>query len=448
MRRVAVVLTGASLALLALLGSFPSIGTGSGFVEGDVPSALAAPDSVAVDITEDGFDPSSVTVAVGGTVSWTNRDSDAHSVVGDPGSGLESPAFERWGMYSRTFHTAGTIAYHDGLNPELTGIINVVEVDESSPAAPDDGQADSVPPAPDGAPLTTGTNAAPSAATVGIDTGTDWFGNSGFQNGVYETTIQAGDTVQWNIVEAVHTVYECGDNWSDANSCTNAAWSSDILSAGDTFSWQFNTAGTYYYLCTLHPLTMRGAITVQGSAPPAAPDTAPPAAPDSGPSVSGPEGSAAGPDSVPNAGFGPQSGPSGLGDYFSLSMVIMAAAGLTFLGSSVMLIKQRVSGSQAAAVAGWAPMMVEPPEFRPERTDAPPTAAAGGARMSAAPTLRPWPMRVNPAAAPLQEDQVTDHVTETLERPTLAPDDLEALRTRLASIDARFARIVRKVERE
>ena len=464
MRRVAAALTGASLALLALISSFQAIGVGSG----GVPSVLAAADTVAVDITEDGFDPSNVTVAVGGTVTWTNRDSDAHSVVGDPGSGLESPAISRWGIYSRTFHTAGTITYHDGLHPELTGIINVVDGDGSSPAPDAPGpsdrvQEDTAPPAPSGAPLTTGTSPSPLAATAGIDAGNEWFGSSGFQNGVYEITIQAGDTVQWNMVDGVHTVYECGDNWSAANTCAGAAWNSDILVVGETFSQQFNTPGTFQYLCKLHPLTMRGSIIVEASAappaddalPPAAldtgPSTAPPAAPDAGPSASGPTGSgspseAAGPDAVPNAGFGPPPGASGLGDYFPLSVVIMAAAGLTFLGSSVMLIKQRMHGAQAAAVAGWAPSMVEPPRFRKQRADAQLTTAASGARMNVAPTLRPGRTRNNLATARLQGGQVSDHAIETQGRPPLPPDDLEVLRARLASIRARFARVVRKIE--
>ncbi len=456
MRPVAAALTGATLAVAVLLGGLQAIGIGSEVVKAGVPSVLAAADTVAVDITEDGFNPSNVTVAIGGTVSWTNSDSDTHSVVGEPGSGLESPALQRWGMYSRTFRVVGTIAYHDGQNPELTGIINVVDGDASPPAPerPARVEDDS---APAGPPVNTETSASSVAGTVVIDAGSDWFGNSGFQNAVYETTIQAGDTVQWNIVEAVHTVYECGDSFSGANSCTDAAWNSDILSAGDTFSQQFNTAGTYSYLCTLHPLTMRGAITVQGSAPAAAdppapaapvtgPSTDPAPAPDSGPSASGPEGSAAGPDAVPSAGFGPPSGGADLNDYLPLSVLVMAAAGLTFIGSSAMLIRHRVAGAQAAAVNGWAPTMAEPLRFRQERADAPSTAATGGTRRNAVPTLRPCGKPGDLATVPSKGDRVAGPATETPKRPALASDDFEMLRARLASINERFARIARKFE--
>ena len=401
MRRLAVALTAASLALLALMSAFQSSGIGGGVVGEGVASAVAAADTVTVDITEDGFAPATVTVPAGGTVSWTNRDSEAHSVVGEPGSGLESPAFDRWGIYSRTFQTAGTIAYHDGLHPELTGIINVVDGDETSlaPVAPESKE-DFTPPARE---ISSPTESSPSsiAGLVMIEAGSDWFGNSGSQNGVYEITIQAGDTVQWNVVEAVHTVYECGDGWSGANTCTNAAWNSDILSAGDTFSHQFNTAGTYAYLCTLHPLTMRGSITVQGSA--LAADNPPaPAAPVTGPSTDPALAPDSGPNTVPNAGFGPPTATSGPGDYFPLSVVVMAAAGLTFLGSSVMLIKQRMRGAPSVAAGGWTPSMLEPPRFRQETADSQPTTAASGARSQArVPKLRRWRIEVTSETAGL-----------------------------------------------
>ncbi len=462
MRLITATLAGASLALLVLvISGFQTIGIGNGVAAETVPSAFAAAETVAVDITQDGFDPSNVTVAIGGTVSWTNRDSDAHSVVGDPGSGLESPAFDRWGIYSRTFNIAGIIVYHDGLQPELTGTITVVDSDGSSPApgapaSPDRVLEDSAPPASDETRPIIATSESSVAGLVTVEAGNEWFGSANFQNGVLEISIQAGDTVQWSIVEGVHTIYECGDSWSAANSCTGAAWQSDFVAVGDTFSQQFNTPGTFQYLCTLHPLTMRGSITVAGSAPAAdpappapsdaGPSTAPPAINNSGPAVSGPEGSTASPDSVPNAGFGPPSSGADLNDYVPLSALVMVAAGLTFLASSAMLIRQRISSASPAAVNGWAPMMVEPPRFRQERADARPATVSAGAHRNATPNLRPWRKPVDRATVPSQEDQVIGHTTDIPERPMLAQDDLEMLRARLASINERFARIAGRVE--
>lgn len=38
---------------------------------------------------------------------------------------------------------------------------------------------------------------------------------------------------------------------------------SPFLGRGSTFTWTFETAGTYHYLCDLHPNTMKGTVVVQ-----------------------------------------------------------------------------------------------------------------------------------------------------------------------------------------
>ena len=45
---------------------------------------------------------------------------------------------------------------------------------------------------------------------------------------------------------------------------TDGVWDSAILNPGDTFSFTFDEAGTYEYLCSLHP-TMVGTIVVTES---------------------------------------------------------------------------------------------------------------------------------------------------------------------------------------
>ncbi len=64
-------------------------------------------------------------------------------------------------------------------------------------------------------------------------------------------TIAAGTTVTWtNEGPTIHTVGQKNGNWS-----------SDVLKAGDKFSHQFQTPGTYTIYCTIHPL-MQMTITV------------------------------------------------------------------------------------------------------------------------------------------------------------------------------------------
>ena len=85
-----------------------------------------------------------------------------------------------------------------------------------------------------------------------------------------------------------------------------------------------------------------------------------------------------------------------------MSVLVMAAAGLTFLGSSVMLIKQRTSPAAAAATGTWSPR--------------------------------------------LHEGQLSGSAPEHEVRPAAASADLEMLQARLASLNDRFERVVRQVQ--
>jgi plastocyanin len=65
-------------------------------------------------------------------------------------------------------------------------------------------------------------------------------------------TVPVGTTVKWtNKASVTHNV-----------TSATAVFSSGAMDGGATFSFQFNTAGTYPYTCTLHP-GMAGTIIVQ-----------------------------------------------------------------------------------------------------------------------------------------------------------------------------------------
>ncbi len=103
------------------------------------------------------------------------------------------------------------------------------------------------------------------AADENVDVGDVWFCDPGFQGSSCDTFIEAGDTVTWTWVGFVpHNVVECGDNWNKGFACAGADWSSATQTSG-SFDRQFNTPGVTYYLCTIHPATMKGTVTV-GSA--------------------------------------------------------------------------------------------------------------------------------------------------------------------------------------
>ena len=68
-----------------------------------------------------------------------------------------------------------------------------------------------------------------------------------------ELSVSAGSSVTWNNADdAPHTVTFDDD----------AVESSDELAKGDTFSATFADAGSYSYVCAIHP-EMKGSVTVQ-----------------------------------------------------------------------------------------------------------------------------------------------------------------------------------------
>lgn len=71
------------------------------------------------------FSPSTLTVAKGTTVTWTNSDSLDHTVTGDTSGGPTSGTLSTGGTYSFTFNTAGTFTYHCAPHPDMTGTVTV-----------------------------------------------------------------------------------------------------------------------------------------------------------------------------------------------------------------------------------------------------------------------------------------------------------------------------------
>lgn len=80
-----------------------------------------------IDIKNMMFTPSQITVAKGGTVTWTNNDTTTHTViddlnnVGGPASGDIAPG----SSYSFTFNKTGSFQYHCRIHPSMRGTIVV-----------------------------------------------------------------------------------------------------------------------------------------------------------------------------------------------------------------------------------------------------------------------------------------------------------------------------------
>jgi plastocyanin len=87
------------------------------------PSAASAA-TKSVSILKTGFSPTSVSITVGDTVKWTNKDTVNHQVVSNTGA-FVSPILGPNKTYSFVFKAAGMYRYHDGLKATLKGTVVV-----------------------------------------------------------------------------------------------------------------------------------------------------------------------------------------------------------------------------------------------------------------------------------------------------------------------------------
>lgn len=79
-----------------------------------------------VTINNFAFSPANLTVKQGTTVTWTNNDSVAHTIIGDSG-GPSSGTLGNGSSYSFTYSQPGTYPYHCGIHPNMTGTITVTQ---------------------------------------------------------------------------------------------------------------------------------------------------------------------------------------------------------------------------------------------------------------------------------------------------------------------------------
>ncbi len=86
-------------------------------------SGIAHADTAQVAIKDFKFQPDSVTIKKGGTVTWTNMDSVTHDVRFKD---AESPNLKKGETYSRTFEEAGTFEYTCDIHPYMKGKVAVI----------------------------------------------------------------------------------------------------------------------------------------------------------------------------------------------------------------------------------------------------------------------------------------------------------------------------------
>lgn len=94
----------------------------------DMPTAAAPPTTNAVatksvEIANFAFSPTVITVEVGATVTWTNKDEDAHTVA-VTGTAVSKP-LQSGDSYAHTFGQPGTYTYRCTIHPNMRGMVVV-----------------------------------------------------------------------------------------------------------------------------------------------------------------------------------------------------------------------------------------------------------------------------------------------------------------------------------
>jgi plastocyanin len=102
----------------------------SAILTGDlaVHSTGDAATNASVDVTDDSYAPSNVTVSKGGTVTWTWRGTEYHTVTSDSSSTemFDSTPAQKTGTFMHTFNSAGAFSYHCTIHSaQQTGVITV-----------------------------------------------------------------------------------------------------------------------------------------------------------------------------------------------------------------------------------------------------------------------------------------------------------------------------------
>ena len=108
---IAALLAPAIMATLLLLGS-PNVKAS------DQPSAME------VKIDNFVFGPQTITVPVGSTVTWVNKDDIPHTTVSTDGV-FKSKVMDTDEKFSYTFTKAGTYSYYCSIHPKMTGTVVV-----------------------------------------------------------------------------------------------------------------------------------------------------------------------------------------------------------------------------------------------------------------------------------------------------------------------------------
>lgn len=194
---------------------------------GEVPAG-----SVEVQIVDDdadAFQPGTVTIDVGQSVTWVNLDDDDHTATS---GGFDTGIIRSGGMVTVAFSEPGMFVYSCQIHPEMVGRVEVRGADGIVPASA----------SPEASPQATPLASPIASAEVAIV-------DIAFEPAQLE--ISVGTTVIWTNQDPV----------PHSATASEGTFDSGILDEGGTFRYTFDAVGTFEYVCVVHP-NMRASITV------------------------------------------------------------------------------------------------------------------------------------------------------------------------------------------
>ncbi len=213
------------------------------------PPALPTPAGLTESFSISSYRLPGVIVTAGTTVKWTNRDTDAHSVIHGSDPSKPEGEFESQGLglgesYSHVFDKAGTYDYFCGIHTDMRGKIIV----NPPPAAPTATPTPTGPVPPTVTPTPTPTVPPTSGAALFTPTPgpkVEPFSIEGDK--LPSIVVKVGALVEWtNLDGRSHTVTQ--------GTRPNATGMFDSLNLGlgQKFKFAFVVPGTYDYFCKIH----------------------------------------------------------------------------------------------------------------------------------------------------------------------------------------------------
>lgn len=202
----------------------------------------------------DTLSPAAVTITPGSTVTWVNDSGDRHRMRSTSGPAeFDSGELDPGATFSFTFATVGTWQYRDDRNKDLSNYWGTITVSSAPTPAPT--RAPTLPPGVTPPPATRPPPPPPGDILM-----------AGRVFSPRSLTVDVGTVVRWrNNDSREHTV-----------TANDRSFDSGLMAVGATFVRTFSVAGTYGYICAIHP-DMTGTIAVRatggGTPPPPPPPT-------------------------------------------------------------------------------------------------------------------------------------------------------------------------------